>query len=111
MVQATSAMLAAARVQVARTSRTKSFRRSFLLAYGLRIGERLSEASRSAALSVGRDLVPVFTARERAADQMLESLFPDVRVTTSRVSDGAGWAAGRAAADRARLRDEPGEIT
>ncbi|GAB4056407.1 DUF2786 domain-containing protein [Catellatospora paridis] len=83
----------------------RSFRQAFLSAYAHRIGERLTEVREEvdAAASLGTDLVPVLAARSEAVDTAFEDLFPHRVSRTSRVANAAGWASGRAAADRAEL--------
>jgi hypothetical protein len=106
MVQASRAMLAAGRDVGRRgTSRTRSFRQSFLIAYAARIGERLATASSTAAaeMSVDDRLLPVLAARSRAADDLVATLFPQLVHRPMSVSNAAGWGAGRAAADQAQL--------
>lgn len=90
------------------SSTTKSFRRAFLLSFAVRIRERLREASATAvAESADRDrLLPVLTRHTADVDRRVRELYPYLakgRRTT--VSNGAGWAAGRAAADRANLHN------
>jgi Protein of unknown function (DUF2786) len=108
LLQAGRAMLAAGRQTTrAGTSRTRSFRQSFLVAYAGRIGERLASADTAAA--TGTDavpqerLLPVLAARSRATDEMTDRLFPRVLRRPVSVSNSAGWSAGRAAADQARF--------
>ncbi|MQA08004.1 MAG: DUF2786 domain-containing protein [Pseudonocardiaceae bacterium] len=105
LVQATTAMVAEGKqVTRAGTSRTRSFRQSFLVAYARRIGERL-EAANTAARADAHDprLLPVLADRSRAVDQAFDEMFgATVRKAVS-VSNGAGWQAGRAAADRADI--------
>ena len=120
LVQANRAMLAEGRHTTRTgTSRTKSFRQSFLLAYATRIGERLAAADSTATAEVGveigpaaaRDaakpsedrLLPVLAARADATDALLEELFPHVVKKGFSASNSAGWAAGRAAADQAQM--------
>jgi hypothetical protein len=111
LVQANRAMLAAGRQAGRRGhARTRSFRQSFLVAYATRIGERLenTNATVTAEVDDGR-LLPVLAARSRAADDLADRLFPaQVRRQIS-VSNGAGWSAGRVAADLALL-DVQGSI-
>ena len=108
LLQASRAMLAAGR-QTTRggTSRTRSFRQSFLVAYAARIGERLDAADHTAtaaARSVPQErLLPVLAARSQAADEMVDRLFPRMASRPVSVSNSAGWTAGRAAADQARF--------
>ncbi|WP_344398369.1 DUF2786 domain-containing protein [Actinomadura alba] len=90
-------------------SRTRSFRHSFLSSYALRIGERLTKATgdverQAAAEAPGTGLLPVLAARDRAVDDALGSMFPELtehRMTG--ITDREGWMSGRAAADRADL--------
>jgi hypothetical protein len=86
--------------------RTRSFRQSFLVAFGRRIGARLHEAAAAAtAAEAGRGtaLVPLFAARRRAADEAVAAAYPDVGTTRMSANDAAGWHAGTAAASRAQL--------
>ncbi len=87
--------------------RTKRFRRSFLLSFAVRIGERL-EATVAAAVSdarveVGTDLVPALADREARARAAAEAAFPETRRFAPVVTDGDGWHAGRVFADLADL--------
>jgi len=109
MVQADTAMLAAGR-QTDRfgTSRTASYRQSFLLAYAQRIGERLTEADQAVSTAVaesagGGTLVPVLRDLGERVDAALAEMFPDVVYKRASVGNWQGWAEGRAAADQARL--------
>ncbi|WP_238158131.1 DUF2786 domain-containing protein [Kribbella voronezhensis] len=109
LVQANRAMLAAGKHFGRRgESRTRSFRQSFLMAYAQRIGERLqatTEATRAAVpeADAGR-LLPVLSKREEQVDALFVKLFPETTLRRTRVSNGAGWAAGLSAADRAHLQ-------
>jgi Protein of unknown function (DUF2786) len=110
LTQSTSAMIAAgSAVDRGGTSRTKSFRRAFILSFAVRIGERLQEATKAATedatVAMGASVLPVLAGR---ADQVLahqREVFPSVRISkTSSFSNAAGWEAGRAAADHAALQ-------
>jgi len=107
LLQATRAMTDTGRAGSTRT-RSPSFRRSFLLAYALRIGERLEEARDAATADAeaesGAALVPVLTARTEAVEEALAQLFPELRTVEARVSNAQGWHAGRLAAEHADLR-------
>jgi hypothetical protein len=108
LVQATAAMAAAGRaIDRSGRSRTRSFRTSFLVAYANRIGQRLRESTAAAeaagAEEHGAKLVPVLAARSQAVDDAVKATFPDVEYRSVAVSNGAGWAAGTAAAEMARL--------
>jgi hypothetical protein len=115
LVQANRAMLAAGR-QTTRsgTSRTRSFRQSFVVSYATRIGERLDTASSAAVAELEAELepremapdsrlLPVLAARSRATDELTDRLFPRMVQKGLSVTNSAGWTAGRAAADQARF--------
>ena len=110
LVQANRAMLGhGSQVGWGGTSRTTAFRRSFLVAYATRIGERLTTATDDAATGTGRlrELVPVLREHaERVAAAQAE-MFPRTAELSARVSDAQGWTLGRAAADLARLDVRP----
>jgi hypothetical protein len=108
LVQANRAMLEAGK-HIGRRgeSRTRSFRQSFLMAYAQRIGERLQAATDATQAAVpevdaGR-LLPVLSKREEQVDALFTKLFPDTVVRRTRITNGAGWAAGLTAADLAHL--------
>jgi hypothetical protein len=106
LLQAHQAMLAAGQASAAggRACSAK-FRRSFLLAYADRIGERLENATATAADDISDDrLLPAL--RDRATtvnDTVIEVFGPTLEHTTMSINDIAGWRAGRAAADTASL--------
>ncbi|MFE4516787.1 DUF2786 domain-containing protein [Kitasatospora sp. NPDC056783] len=124
LVQATHALNKAGS---RKDSRSKAFRQSFLVAYAARIRERLTAATERAtkAAAAGRHLredgteeqllpderlLPTLAARSEAVDEEIDRLFPKLVSQRVRVSDGVGWAAGRAAADRAALHGRAGAI-
>lgn len=88
-------------------SRTRSFRKSFLVSYAERIGDRLRQASDDTVAEVDAEqsgaLLPVLAARESEVEAAMAEMFPDVVTSSPRASDAEGWAKGRAAADRADL--------
>ncbi|PRY40210.1 uncharacterized protein DUF2786 [Geodermatophilus tzadiensis] len=105
LLQAGQALGAAERA-ARRRSASRSFRRAFLLGYAGRVGERLTsareQATRAAATDRGVDLLPVLRSRQEAVDEAFTELFPGVRSSRSSSSvDGAGWWAGRSAAEAA----------
>ena len=132
LVQANSAMLrSGGKRDGAGRSRTRAFRQSFLLAYAIRIGERLSEAAdhaeqaavaeqraaagpegdgtgTDAAARNGTDLVPFLAARHRAVDDAVDEMFGSTltRTRAVRATDADGWNSGRAAADLASLHNQ-----
>lgn len=112
LVQATRAMVAEGSHQAYGTSRTRSFRRSFLISYAARIGERLDEANAQAHDPVeDARLLPVLADRSRVVDETFDAMFTNTISKSVSVSNGAGWQAGRAAADRADLNVERREVS
>ncbi|OMC38998.1 hypothetical protein A5740_02865 [Mycobacterium sp. GA-1841] len=104
LVQANRAMLAAGRTTSGGQTRTRSFRQSFLLSYAERIGERLTATSTTVSTEVDHErLLPVLAAHSRATDDLTNRLFPATIARMMSVSNGAGWSAGRIAADLAQL--------
>ena len=115
LVQATRAMLAAGS-QITRRgqSRTRSYRQSFLVAYAVRIRERLSDATDETVSTIRKEmgetepggdsrLLPVLAARQRVVDELFDGLFPELVHKAVSVSNHDGYRAGRAAADLAIL--------
>ena len=88
-------------------STVAAFRRSWLLAFAHRIGERLEQASTHAVadaeITHGRALAPVLAAKVEAVEAAMREAAPRLRSLRAMASSGDGWAAGRAAADRATL--------
>jgi Protein of unknown function (DUF2786) len=111
LVQANAAMLrGGAKRDAHGRSRTRAFRQSFLVAYAVRIGERLTgvtdEAERQAAAAAsGLSLLPVLAARNQAVDEAVDAMFGGSLTQSrgTRVTDSEGWYQGRAAADLAAL--------
>lgn len=105
LVQATHAMVQRGRQSHAYGhQRTRSFRQSFLVSYATRIGERLRGATETAAADVaGPDLLPVLAADSERVERARDTMFPTMSAQRVGVSSNVGWAAGRAAADLARL--------
>jgi Protein of unknown function (DUF2786) len=91
----------------AQSSRKPSYRRSFLVAYGGRIGFRLRDANEAATAaadeSLGNRLLPVLASRQEQLDAAVGDLFGELKKMEYSLTDIAGWAAGTAAADRAEL--------
>lgn len=111
LVQAQAALQAAgARKRGDGSSRTRSFRQSFLVAYATRIEERLgrvAEQTVKAAGKAGRTaaLLPVLASRAEAVDDQVDELFGELSYShgSAYANDREGWAHGTAAADRAEL--------
>jgi hypothetical protein len=105
LVQADAAMLRhGRRSDRAGTTRTRSFRQSFLTAYATRIGQRLAAVNNLAAARAGEvDLLPVLRSHEVKVAEEFDRLVPHTVGRSASVSNGEGWAAGIAAADLAVL--------
>ena len=90
-------------------ARLKAFRRSFLVAYAVRIGERLAEAATAAVTEANEpNLLPVLASRQVKVKETVQKVFPNtVRARGSRVDSLEGWDSGREAADRAALSHHP----
>lgn len=108
LVQATRAMVAeGSQATRSGTSRTRSFRQAFLVSYATRIGERLDEAGARAHDPVEDErLLPVLAERSRVVEETFEKMFSNLVERSATVTNGAGWDAGRAAADRADINVE-----
>ncbi|GLF96049.1 DUF2786 domain-containing protein [Streptomyces yaizuensis] len=110
LVQGTTAMTRAEAAQRAGgRRRTKTFRQSFLLAYAVRLGERLARATES--VHAPADLLPVLATREIAVSSRADELFPHTTSTRIRgATDESGWHEGREAADAASVSGERREV-
>jgi len=106
LTQATRAMVVAER-ELDLTSRERSFRHSFWVAFAGRIGERLreatAEATEEASAQHGRDVLPVLANRTGVAEAARSEVFPEVRTGTIRSSNALGWHRGRQAANEADI--------
>ncbi len=112
LVQSTRAMISEGpRRSIFGGSRTRSFRRSFLNAFAVRIGERLSgvtDAGTAEGAAVDPRLLPVLAGRRQTVIQFAEALFPDMaRQSHTSAHDGEGWAMGVHAANLAALSAIP----
>lgn len=110
LLQASTAMArAGTKTSKSGVSRTRAFRASFLESFAVRIGERLRDttahAQEDAVTANGPDLLPVLASQERAVEDEVSRVFPDISrsVRSGRRWDLEGWHAGRAAADLADL--------
>ncbi|MGV9364114.1 DUF2786 domain-containing protein [Amycolatopsis sp. NPDC003731] len=96
LVQATRAMIADP------AGRSRDLRKSFLVSYATRIGERLEQAAK-ATIAEAPGLLPVLASREAQVAAAFTELFPEVVCKSVTVRSHEGWGAGREAADRAQL--------
>jgi hypothetical protein len=110
LVQATAALQrAGSKTDAHGRSRTARFRRSFLLSFAYRIGERLTETVdatvAAASAETGTEIVPLLRARTEAADAAVNAMFDksSLRPMRTAATDGEGWTAGRVFADQADL--------
>lgn len=109
LVQATRAMQRQRPLHLrGEASATARFRRSFMIGFAHRIGQRLAAASDDAVSAVeaetGVALVPVLAARERAAEEAMRTTLGRVGTMSVSATDGVGYLLGREAADSADLR-------
>lgn len=112
LAQATAAMARhGSRRDAMGRSRTRSFRRSFLLGFATRIGERLQETADAEVASSDTDaLLPVLAARDDRVEAAVTAAFPKLDKMSGSIGHGGGYLAGRAAADVADLRTPAGRI-
>lgn len=109
LVQANRAMLAArVPTRADGRKRTTAFRRSFLVAYATRIGQRLRAAAAGAVDEAaeregGAGLLPALVAREDRVEAAMDELFPTRSDRAVAVTHHGGWQAGSLAADLADL--------
>ena len=108
LVQATCALQrAGSKVDGVGRRRTTRYRRSFLIAFAMRIGERLRDAVRTtiedASISTGTELVPLLRVGSDAADAAAREAFPEMSSFAPSASDDEGWCAGRLFGDLADL--------
>jgi hypothetical protein len=104
LVQANTAMLRhGRRSDGVGGSRTRSFRRSFLLAYAVRIGERLHEAADTVTAGQSNDLLPVLRDHEEQVAAAFAASLPNTALKETTFSNPEGWVAGVVAADLALL--------
>jgi hypothetical protein len=105
LAQATAAMARhGSRRDAAGRSRTRSFRRSFLLGFAGRIGERLQAASAGQGnAEERRRALPVLAGREERVAETLAAAFPGIVDKAFGVGHAGGYSAGRVAAELASL--------
>jgi hypothetical protein len=109
LAQATAAMVRhGPRRDASGRSRTRSFRRAFLLGFARRIGQRLREVTEEqVTASDDGSLAPVLAARDEVVRAAQKAAFPNLVHRTTTASNPAGWHEGEAAAERARLEISP----
>ena len=115
LAQATGAMARQGpRRDASGRSRTRSFRRAFLLGFAQRIGERLQQAADEQLTATGDEdarLLPVLAARDERMTAAMLAAFPDLQQREQQVSNATGLLAGRSAADRASIAVPGGRLT
>lgn len=111
LLQAMAALAAAREPAGADRARKAAFRRSFLLAFAVRVGIRLAESSERSVSDLraehGDSVLPVLASRDAAVDAAVERAAPGARALRASASDGHGWLAGAAAGDRATFSNQP----
>lgn len=86
------------------TTSVRAYRRGFLFAFAARIGERLRDATTVATADLDPGaLLPVLADRTALVQRAVAEAFPRTKTLRRTSVDASGWAAGRAAADLARL--------
>lgn len=108
LVRATSASRRAGnKVDRVGRSRTTRYQWSFLVAFAVRIGERLRDAVHTtvedATITTGTELVPLLEARRDVAEALAHATFPEMSRFAPSASDGEGWHAGRLFGDLTHL--------
>jgi hypothetical protein len=76
LVQATRAMTEAGAGQAGSFDRSARFHRSFLAAYAVRIGERLTESTFTATRSYGNELVPLLKRQDGRRERRVRASLP-----------------------------------
>jgi hypothetical protein len=88
-------------------SRTTRFRRSFLVAFGVRIGRRLRDTVAATVTAADAEtsvaLVPILAERDAAAKRAASAAFPEAGLVSPAATDGEGWYAGTLFGDLADL--------
>lgn len=102
LVQANTAMLRRSRGSHG-TSRTRSFRQSFLVAYSIRVGERLRASTEAVSTESGPQLLPVLHDHEARVSAAFAEMVPHTVGRATSISNREGWTAGLAAAEVALL--------
>ncbi len=110
LVQATRAMTAhGPQRDWTGRSRTRSFRRSFLMGFANRVRWRLRDATTAsqtaAEITFGSALVPVLAERDEQVAAAVRDAFPHLGTMRTSTSNLSGWFAGEEAADHADLGD------
>ncbi len=106
LVQASAEMQRLEREFAIDRGRVKSFRNSFFIGFGNRIGQRLVQVrSRATERAAGDDpeVLPVLASRGAEVDQALDDAFGPLSSMRSSVSNSAGYSAGTVAADQANI--------
>ena len=113
LAQATAAMVRhGSRRDAAGRSRTRSFRNAFLLGFATRVGQRLREATDTGVAEADQArLLPVLAVRRDHLDRAVADAFPHLHQRRRPITNGSGWSAGHAAADRADLNVPSGMLS
>lgn len=112
LAQASGAMVRAGSVVDGRgRSRTKSFRRAFLVGFAERISQRLAEATDAQVAAVASGaLLPALAVRDERVEALRTRAFPNTVRRATSISNWGGLAAGHAAADMADLSAGAGKL-
>jgi hypothetical protein len=112
LAQATGAMVRhGSRRDASGRSRTRSFRRSFLIGFAGRIGERLREASAGqGSADERRQALPVLASRQKRVEEALAAAFPGMEQKAYGAGHAGGYSAGCVAAELASLDASSGQL-
>jgi len=92
-------------------SRTKAYRRSFILGFAKRITERLRESldqtSEAIADETGTDLLPILATKDAQIDDKVRSEFGNLGPHRPKLSSAEGYLSGLRQGDRADLNNDP----
>ncbi len=92
-------------------ARSRSFRRSFLLGFAIRIGKRLEEAASAVVADAveeqGSSFLPVLAERSSRVEELRKEAFPEFAEKRVTMGDWSGWVSGVAAADAAVITHGP----
>jgi hypothetical protein len=104
LAQAQRAMLRHGSRNSGGRSSTRSFRQSFLVSFAIHIGQRLRQvADESVQATGGSSLLPALRNHESEVDELIGIMFPTLVEKATSVTNAAGWAGGRLAAELADL--------
>lgn len=105
LVQCTRAMFHAENheLSIVTGGSPRAFRQAFILAYAMRVSERVERATRRVEADAGQSTALVLADRSAQVKSHVAEAYPNLKTTRITSSNGNGAKAGRAAADRATI--------